>query len=275
MPRGNPATKEPETAEEYLAYAEGMLNTPQSQTTTTTKPREASVGYGEQVNKLLKEVTVSDDGKFVYPDNTPEHLRHAVATEKKYRDTQSGWSRTQQTLKEAEVERDALRNQIVQTSSSTLELSTEEEDRLTTLMYKDPVAWRRELNKLESEHNSQAAQVLDKTMGEVRQKAGAQFELDRRIEVLKGFNEGRQTLVTPEVLDNDIPPRITKKLADGHLTFEGYLAEVDDYLSKGKVVQNAIVDNGTQLSQSAGSNEAPAVDTQLTEGTLDYSSVVF
>ncbi len=275
MPNGSPAskTREPQTAEEYLAYAEGMLSTPQA--VQPTKPREASVGYTEQVNTLLKEVTVGEDGKFVYPDNTPEHLRHAVATEKKYRDTQSGWSRTQQTLKEAEVERDALRKQIVAGSNTALELSKEDTDRLDDLMYSDPAAWRRELNKLESEHNSQAEQKLNETMGEVRQKAGAQYELDRRIEVLKGFNEGRQMAVTPDILDNDIPPRITKKLADGHLTFEGYLAEVDDYLSKGKVVQNAIVDNGTQLSQSAGSNEAPAVDTQLTEGTLDYSSVVF
>ena len=39
-----------------------------------------------------------------------------------------------------------------------------------------------------------------------------------------------------EVIENDIPPRITKKLADGKIDFAGFLAECKDYLTKGKVL---------------------------------------
>lgn len=38
------------------------------------------------------------------------------------------------------------------------------------------------------------------------------------------------------MIENDIPPRITKKLADGKIDFAGFLAECKDYLTKGKVL---------------------------------------
>ncbi len=62
-------------------------------------------------------------------------------------------------------------------------------------------------------------------------------ELQRRYDYLDEFNEGREVPITPELLDDDIPPRITNKLAKGEITFEKYLDEVSEYLEyldKGK-----------------------------------------
>ncbi len=284
MPQSNPneneEVTEPQTAEDYLAYAQSLLggstdtkDANARPSTRTTPNGDKSPSYQEQVNALVKEVTVGEDGKFVYPDDTPEHLKYAVATEKKYRDTQGGFTKSQQTLKETETEVTALREQIATMSQSVLEIPKEDAERLEDLMYSDPTAWRREINALESKHSKDVQLKLDEVMGDVRTKAGAQFELDRRVSVLEQFNEGRATPVTVEILDNDIPPRISSKLAKGHLTFEGYLAEVDEYLSKNKVVTNDDAGAGTKLTSGAGSSTPPSEGSQLEQDALNYSQM--
>lgn len=281
--------KEPETAEEYLQYAQELMgngsNQPAPTTPRSSTPSESGeLSYTEQVNKLIKEVTVNEEGKFVYPDGTPEHLKYAVATEKKYRDTQSGFTKARQSLKESDTENEALRNQLTSSTISELKLSIDDQDRLDDLMNTDPNAWRREMNELETAHTTNERKKLEDTMGTVRQEAGHKFELDRRVESLKQFNEGRSKQLdndgkplaplTATIFDNDIPPRIGKKLTDGLITFEGYLAECSDYLAKGRVVSNQEADNGTKLTSGAGSHNPPKESTNLENGALDYSNLV-
>jgi uncharacterized protein YpiB (UPF0302 family) len=55
-------------------------------------------------------------------------------------------------------------------------------------------------------------------------------ELARRYEYLDAFNIGREIPITLDMLDNDIPPRITNKLAETEVTFEEFLDEVSEYL---------------------------------------------
>lgn len=267
----------PEKVTDYGAYAQDMLDGNAS-VKAEMKPRskkvDGNVDFQTRVNDAIKEVTIDEEtGKYVYPDDISEELKYAVAAEKKFRDTQGSYTKNQISLKEVETENEALREQLAKLSNTTLELSQADADRLDDLKFSDPSAWRRELNALEIEHSTNAQKKLDESMGEVRKKAGAQFELDRRFEVLKQFNEDRKTPITVEMLDDDIPPRITKKLADGLLTFEGYLAEVDEYLSKGKVVSNPSVDNGTKLTQSAGSTTPSSANEQ--QGQVDYSTMTF
>jgi len=272
--------KEPETAEEYLQYAQELMGTastePVAQEHRSSAPSESKeLSYTEQVNKLIKEVTVDEAGKFVYPDETPEHLKYAVAAEKKYRDTQSGFTKAQQSLKESDTVNEALRNQIAESTITELKLSTEDKERLEDLMYTNPSEWRLEMNKLENAHSSKVHKDLEESMGEVRSNAGQTFELDRRVGVLTEFNKDRKVPLTAEVFDNDIPPRIGKKLTDGLVTFEGYLAECSDYLAKGRVVANEETSNGTKLNSVAGSHTPPKESTQLESGTLDYSNMTF
>lgn len=277
----------PKTSQDYEAMVNGMLKdnaptvVPQmtkprgNDSATATKSDTKEVPYQDKVNALIKEVTVDEaTGKLVYPDNTPDHLKYAVAAEKKYRDTQGSYTKNQMSLKEIESENKALREQLAKTSQSALELPKEEAERLEDLMYSDPAAWRREMNDIEAKHSEDVQKGLKQSMSEVRQKAGADFEVNRRLEVLEEFNKGRKVPLTDEVIDNDIPPRLTKKLEDGHLTFEGFLAEVDEYLSKGRVVLNPENDNGSTLSKGAGSTKAPA-DSVLKQDAIDYASITF
>lgn len=278
---GANASRQPETGAEFAAYAEQLMGGQSeykakeevSRGNTIRATQQAS-SYAEQVNALLKEATANDSGKLIFPDGTSEEMKFAVAAEKKFRDTQSGFTKSQMTLKEIEAENEALREQLAKTSKSELEIPAEEADRLDELMQTDPQAWRLEMNKLETAHSAKVQAALKEQMGEVRQTAGVKAEMERRDAVLASFNEGRAVPITAEVLDNEVPPRITKKLADGLVTFEGYLSEVDTYLSKGRVVANEHTDNGTSLSSAAGTGTAPQTIPE-SEMLLDYSKVTF
>jgi hypothetical protein len=236
----------PKTAEDYLGLVEKV--------TGKAAPKPLDVLQSE-INELVKQVTVSEDGKFIYPDNTPEHLRLALSAEKKFRDTQSSYTRTNQELKDAREELEALRQQVA-SSNPARGLSDEDIERLDELKYTDPEEWYNERKRLES----QAVQGL--TQKEQEQRA--------RRDALNAVNYGRANPITPDVLDNDIPPRINNKVLKGEITFEQYLAEVVAYLDKGRVVANPEAPGDTKLpvggSASLTTMDAPQID---------YSKITF
>lgn len=237
----------------------------------TTLP-ETSAAKDTQtiINEAVKEVTVDEKGKYVYPENMDPMLKAAVAATKSYRDNQSGFTKSQQSLKEAEAERDALREKLATHAVQPLELSTADQTELDKLYVDNPDAWRAKMNKLELESKQAIQTELDTVTEEVRTKAGDKYELERRYEYLDKFNEGREIPITPEILDTDVPPRITKQLAEGKITFENYLDEVSEYLLKGKVVGGAKAEVTTDLNKSGGSS-APIAPK---EGEIDYSQQV-
>ena len=185
------------------------------------------------------------------PEPTVEEL--AEIAEKRRRDTQAAYTKSQQKLKAIEAENAKLKEQLE--ARLKVELTPEDQDRLDELKYEDLEAWREEMNKIESRHISEARANLDELTGEARKAAEQEFELERRRQVLEEFNASVETPITDEIIANEIPPRITKKLAEGTITFEEFLSEVSDYLGTGKVVKNEIVLNQPSLSEMAGGSK--------------------
>jgi len=240
------------------------------QNTEVVTPQETTEPKDTQaiINDAIKEVTVGEDGKLVYPEGMDPMLKAAVAASKSFRDTQSGFTKAQMSLKESESENIFLKEQLAK-QVGTLELTPEKAKELDDLMYTNPKAWRQEMNKLEA----QASGQYDTQIEEVRTKSRADAELERRVNVLKEFNVGRETAITPDTLDNDIPARITNKLADGNITFEEYLEEVSTYLTKGKVVAQADPTTTTDLNKANGSSTAQPQTKK--DGELDYADIAF
>ncbi|MCI4435350.1 MAG: hypothetical protein JHC33_00885 [Ignisphaera sp.] len=240
---------QPKTAEDYLAFAEQITGK------TSARPLEA---MQTELNELVKQVTISDDGKFIYPDGTPDHLRLALGSEKKFRDTQSAYTRSQQALKEAEEAKDALLEQLASQVPAG-GLSDDEVEHLEELKYTDPEAWYKERQALESRVTKAHRETLTKEQ-----------ELRNRHAYLARVNADREVAITPELLDNDIPPRINNKLRNGELTFEAYIAEVAAYMDKGRVVSNPELNGDTKLT-SGGSGTLTTNNNQA----IDYSKITF
>ncbi len=257
----NKSTSQPA---DLMGY-EGQIPTAEE---TTLPATSTATDVQATINKAVKEVTVGEDGKYVYPEDMDPMLKAAVAATKSYRDNHSGFTKSQQSLKESEAETEALREQLAEQSKKPLELTTEDQAELDKLYIANPEAWRARVNKLEAEAAQTAQDAIDDVTSGVRTKAGAEHELARRVAYLEAFNVGRKTSITEDTLDNDIPPRINNKLAKGEVTFEEYLSEVSSYLDKGKVVGGATPQETTDLNRSNGASTSGIKE----DGAIDYAS---
>jgi len=275
-------SKDPKAPNDLMGY-EGQIDQSQIETAPETSLPDTSNADDVQtiINKAVKEVTVDEKtGKYIYPEGMNPMLKSAVAATKSYRDNQSGFTKSQQSLKETEAENKALREQLATKTSKSLELSNEDQTALDKLRDTDPDAWRAKLNRLESEAKTAVDEELETVTEEARTKASGEFELDRRYKYLDTFNSNRVnnkdsegnllTPITEDILNNDIPARITNKLAKNEITFEGYLDEVSEYLNAGKTVTKPGIEKTTDLNKANGTT-IPSKDDTNEQGELDYS----
>ena len=235
---------------------------------TTETPE---VTFEQQVNNLAAQMVQKEDGLWHLPDGvetTPE-VKFAATLEKRRRDTESKLGKTSQSLKAKETETAELRK-LVQAKVRT-ELSPEDATRLQELKFSDPDAWRTEMGKLETK----AASTLEEDFGKISTVASQQAELERRTQLLNEYNRlNPGHALNDEVLANDIPPRIVKKLETGDSSFEEFLAEASAYLKAGKVVAAPKVEDEPNLNAVGGTSvpAASAVDGNIVES---YKKTVF
>jgi hypothetical protein len=156
--------------------------------------------------------------------------------EQRRKETQAAYTRGQQALKAKEAELEALKQQL--SSAVSVTLTPEQKQELDDLKYEDPDAWREKLNSFETKAKQEANAKFAELTGEAGKAAGVQFELERRQQVLEEFNASASIAITDEIISNEVPPRITNKLARNEISFEEFLTEVSSYLNKGKTVAN-------------------------------------
>lgn len=202
-------------------------------TETATEAKTPTVS--EQVNEILK---AQETTKLVIPEGVSEHVADVARAEHKFRSTQAGYTKSAQRLKMVEAENEVLKGHIKPV------ISAEDQERLDKLKYTDPDEWHKELLKISGDVPDIGA--------EARAKAQADHELERRVGVMNEFNEGREVPITDEVIQNDVPPRISNKLANNEVTFEEYLELISSYLSKGKVLPSEKTLDQTDLSKVTG-----------------------
>ena len=265
-------TKDTKPKTEDLMGYESQIETPAE----TSLPDTSNADDVQTIiNKAVKEVTVDEKtGKYIYPDGIDPVLKAAVAATKSYRDNQSGFTKSQQSLKESEAEVEALQKKLATYTSKSLELTPADKAELDKLRDTDPDAWRTKLNRLETEAKESIKEELDTVTEEARNKASGEFELKRRYKYLDDFNVGRELPITTDMLNDDVPPRITNKLAKNEITFEDYLAEVSEYLSKGKVVSKKTSEKTTDLNKAGGSSTA-SEEAKAKQGEIDYGHQTF
>jgi hypothetical protein len=197
------------------------MSTPDNTDTQTTEP-----SYEERVNVLVGEMHT--DG-WQAPEGIDPGLLYAANAEKRRRDTQSQFTKQQQQLKAAETRATKLAEKLESTIMESLPLK--QQSRLEELKATDPDSWREELTKLEASAKGELAKELDT----INKAASQVSEEDHRLAVLAQFQEANPD-ITPEMIDEDVPPRITKKLANGTITFEQFLEESAKFLRAGKVI---------------------------------------
>lgn len=204
------------------------------------------------VSEAVAAITRGEDGKYILPEGLSMEMRMAVIAEKRRRDTQSEFTKTSQKAKALEAENTALKKRAI--GNVKIDLTPELKEELEELKFSDPEEWRKRMNKLEQEAFSKHKKELDDEMGQVSTEILNKEELGRREEVLKEFIKSHEGFkLNDDILANDIPPRFTKRLETGEISFETFLQEVYDYTKTGKVVKQEDVLKQPNLSKVGGS----------------------
>jgi len=269
MENGNTATdtatlsvstpsEQPQTAQDYFGYEAPTLD--------ESKPKEV-IDYQSEVNRLLKETKVTEDGKFEYPADTPAWAKVAIANEKKFRDTQGSFTKVAQDKKLLEAENEALKSKLAQMTA----LTKEQSDELETLKLTDPEAY---FDK-RTEYEAQASTQFDTELTEVKTKTAADLEIERRERFVEDFNKDRKIPITQELIDNEVPAKFFKQLEANEVTFEEFMTNVANYVDTPKVAgKKEDVANVTNLSEVAGGSE-PSKENRYENLAEDYANLVF
>ena len=161
--------------------------------------------------------------------NSADLSNAQVDWEKRYKDTQAAYTRSRQELAEAKAKLTVLEP----LAKPTLSIDEAARAELDDLKYRDPDTWREKLSILEAEsRKSFDSKVADNLRN--------LSELERRQLVLEDFvarNPG--FVINDDVIAYDIPPRITKKLEKGEISFEEFLEETKTYMQAPKVIGSA------------------------------------
>lgn len=219
--------------------------------------KSSTVTFADKVKVALDTMVQNAEGKYEFSEenskNMSEEVRYAALLEKRQKDTQAAYTKSQQNNKTLINERDLLQSQVA--LNPKVELTVEEQAKLDDLKITDVDAWYNEKTKLEQEASEKAEKERTDLVSGISQKA----EIARRAEVLGQFQASNPELeLTNKTIQDNIPPRITKRLESGELTFEEFLEEAKTFLpsSSGKIFTGEKLSDDPNLSNEAGGSQA-------------------
>lgn len=245
------------------------MSNPEEQSAAQSTESVPEPTFEQQVGEVVKQFTKDESGKTVLPEGleVSEPVRYAAMAEKRRRDTESALGKTTQKLRAEEATRKELEKRV----AGQMVISTEDQQTLEELKFSDPEAWRTQMNTLEQK----ATSSLHEELSTISSNASQQAEFDRRISILTQFNiDNPDYPVTDEAIANDIPPRITKKLEKGEISFEDFLLEANKYLATPKKVAGTTVLEQPNLG-SLGGGSTPSTEALGAEAVESYENQTF
>lgn len=197
-----------------------------------------------------------------------EKTEPKVDYEKRFKDTQGAFTKSQQELKAAQAKLEVLEKLTV----PQVELDEETKTELDNLKYSDPDAWRNKINTLETE----ALNAHKQTLTEAEKVANQEMELANRANIFAEFQANNpEIVIDDDTIKYDVPPRITNKLESGEIGFEAYLEEIKTYLNKGKVVGTGETVLAQPDLSKVGGDDTPTDGAVKFDIAKDYENISF
>lgn len=229
----------------------------------------STVDIESQVNELISKATRDEAGKLVLPEADPA-LLYAARAEIRRRDTQAEFTKTTQKLKATQQFADTITKELETAIVSSA--SAMEQARLAELKASNPDKWLEELRVLETQAKGKAAERINTA----RANTEAMTETERRASVLDEFHKANPGIeINDDVIANDIPPRLTKQLADGKITFEDFLAQSAKILKgEAAIKKGDAAPNLPDMSKVAGGSDADSAS-RSRQSDNDYAKEVY
>jgi len=228
--------------------------------------------FEEEVNEIVANSTVGEDGNLQLPEGieASEQVLFAAKLEKRHRDTQSSYTKSQQAVKRLQAQNSKLAESWEADAMESLTLT--QRTKLDELKVQDPDAYIAEISVIKE----QSKATFDKKKEDLLAEANEMTELEVRQSQLDAYNEANpEAIISDKSIEDDVPPRIVKKLEKGEITFEDFLLEAKKYLTTGKSIKKEKgVEEEPDLSKANGS-DSPSYSSQLAKNSNDYSKEIF
>tara|TARA_Y100000310_G_C20667339_1_gene808324 strand:+ start:1343 stop:2167 length:825 start_codon:yes stop_codon:yes gene_type:complete len=225
----------------------------------------------DTVNKMVK----TDSGSWELPEDVAKDLDEsvlfAVQTERRYRDTQSSYTKSQQKLKALSTANEELVNHLIE--STTLNLTDEQRTELDDLRTSNPEAWRAKLN----EHEEAAKKAQQAKIDEFNKKGDAASQEEMRRMAYNDFTERTGIELSDNVLETQVPAGFQKNLQNGTWTFDEFLTKVEEFLSPKKVKdadKASKDDNPKDMSKLTGGSK-PSEHAQNKAAAVSYDKEIY
>ena len=228
--------------------------------------------FEEEVNEIVANSTVDENGNLQLPEGTQasEQVLYAAKLEKRHRDTQGSYTKSQQQLKALKAENAKLAENWE--SDAVNSLTSKEQSKLDELKVQDPDAYIAEIAVIKDNAKVKFKEKKDALTKEINEMS----ELEVRESQLAAYNQANlDAQITDDSINSDVPPRIVKKLEKGEISFEEFLSEAKKYLTTGKKVKlDDKIEDEPDLNKSGGS-DAPTDKALNSKSSSDYSKEVF
>jgi len=249
-----------------------MSNEAQAVTPASSQEPAATKTFFESVNEATSKLTVNEtSGKLEFPSGVEmtEEVKVAAFAEKKRRDAQSALAQSNNQLAIERAKNEELVKLVK--GNKRVELAPDVLEELDELKFADPDAWRVRMNELEQTATTQ----VDTTLSDISAAAQTKGSVGEREVLLQAFiDDNPGFVINDDVIANDIPPRITKKLESGESSFTEFLQEAKDYLGAGKVIAGVKTSDDPNLTHVGGSS-TPSTEAQTKDSESSYEDEIF
>jgi hypothetical protein len=233
--------------------------------------------FKEKVDTIVAQMEPQEDGTWKLPDTVLEGLdeatSYAVTQERRFRDTQGAYTKSQQETKRQKAINQGLTQHLV--DNATTHLTKAQKADLDELKVRDPEAWREQLNV----HETESKTLLKTTLDGIEQAGSNKSELEVRTEKMAAWSESTGLTLNDEVIANELPPKYLKDLEAKKITFDEFLEVSSKFLKADKVILGA-TDDGERsgppmsLSDAPGGTE-PTTLAQQSDLDKSYENTIF
>lgn len=224
-------------------------------------PGKAAILEAATVSNIVKQITTDETGNYIFPTDVEltEEIKFAATAEKRRRDTQAEFTKVNKSKLALEAENALLKETLLKQS---IVFSPEEVEELEDLKLENPEQWRQRLNELEQKTIQERQTKINSVSTEVKTQAEKNFEVSMQGKVLEEFNKFHGISLTEELLADEVPNRITKKLVEGKVSYEEYLEESFTYLKTNKAIKEESVMDDPNLNRVSGGREPGKFDAE-------------
>ena len=202
-----------------------LIDSQQSEATVVPESKDLQTRINEALDN------VDDSGKVIFDKNVDPLFKAAVVAAGDARFYQRDYTKSKQELAKLKATNSVLAEQV----SSSTRLTAEQTEELDELKFTNPDEWFSKKQKYENEARLNSAGKLKDLTEEAQTEALRDLTLSERKEALASFQTQTGIVLTDDIMQNDIPPRLQAQIND--MPFGDYLNKVAAYLGKDKVVK--------------------------------------